>query len=104
MTFWLDEHLVPVPGREFDDFVFNRRTITGTNALGRGGVQRGLLQVPSNSFVQGFVRVPDVTVQLLLKNLIGRERKWHRPLIGRLRVEEIPIDCSPIQPWRCAGL
>src|SRR5687767_3118766 len=90
--------------RELDDLVLDRRTVTRPDPLDLPGVEGGLVQVIPDCLMEPIACVTDKTLYLRLFDLLSSEREGDRPLVRRLRLESVPVDGSPVQPRRRAGL
>jgi hypothetical protein len=54
------------------------------------------MQIPSNFTVKGVGGVTDKTVNLILSDFIGRERKRHRLLVRSLPFKGRPVNCAAV--------
>ena len=63
-TFRLQKKLVLILLGKFDDFIFNARTVAGSDPFDDARVKWGFVQVRANDFVRGFVGVGDPATNL----------------------------------------
>src|ERR1700694_2249330 len=100
----LKKELMPGFLWELNHLILDRWTIAWSDTRDLPRIERRFVQVSADCRMNGFGRISEMAIQLLLPNWIGGERNRHRALVRRLWLKRFPIDCSSIKPRRGAGL
>ena len=100
----LEKELMAGAVREFDDLVFDGRTIPGPDAGDPASVKRGLVDVLQDHGVGRCVGVSEMAEDLVLQPALGPIGERHRLLVARLGGETLPFDGVPVQTHGRSGL
>src|SRR6185503_8573360 len=89
--------------RKLNYLIFNRRAVTRSNAFDGARVERRFMKIGSDLFMQLFVCVAEIAIELILLDLFSRKRKGHRPVVRRLWLKSVPVNGSSVEARRRAG-
>src|SRR5688572_21596842 len=89
---------------ELYNLVFDRRTVPRPYASNLSRIERRLSDVLANRVVNTLGRIPDIALDLFLRDFVGRERKWHRRTVIGLRFESAPVNRAAIESRRRSRL
>ncbi len=103
-AFGLEEDLMRLLVGESHDLVFERWTVSRSNARNLSVVERGLADIRPDQVADAVVRIEDVAADLLAIDPPGHERERHRRLIAGFRREAREVDAVAVQARRRAGL
>ena len=87
---------MPIFILKFNDFILNRRTVSGSNALDLSAIQRRPAHVAPDDGMDFFIRMRDVAANFGLQSLGRAEREWGGLSISMLRLENREIDGSTV--------
>ena len=89
---------------EPNDLVLDRGTVARTHSFDPAAVHGRTIQVGFDQFVGPLVRPGYAACDLSVHSSRRQIREVLRLLVRLLRLELVPIDGSPIEPWGRAGL
>ena len=101
--FRLQKNLMAVALAEFDDLVFDRRTIARAAARDLSGIHRRAMHVGADDLVRRFDRARDAAFDLRIVDARRQHRERLRRIVAGLHLEAGPIDGAAIEPRRRAG-
>ncbi len=87
-----------------DHFIFDRRTVTGSDAFDDSAVERGSVEAALDNFVGREIRISHIAGNLVNIDLLRCEGERKRWGVSVLRCELREVNGIAVKPWSSTGL